>query len=83
MAKFFLVLAAFFVASAHAVELENLCSSDFFLYKGVLVNAFHRINQSVTFQPKEFYLATKVRCDAEQFKNRTNYLEVLRIRDEQ
>lgn len=83
MVRFYVILAALFVASAHCVELENLCSSDFFVYKGVLVNAFHRINQSVTLHSLNYYLANEVRCDAEQFKNRTNYLEILRIRDEQ
>lgn len=83
MNKFLVVFSVLCVASASCVQLENLCPSFHFEYQGIMVNSFTRVNQSVTFQPLNYYLAKNVRCDAEKFKNRTNYIELLRIRDEQ
>ena len=83
MARILVVLAVFCVASASCVELENLCIYDIFDYNGITVNAFRRVNQSVTFEPMNYYLVNKLRCAVEQFKNRTNFLEVLRIQGEQ
>lgn len=75
------VLAILCVASASGVELENLCSSDAFEYNGVLVNAFHRLQQSVTFESMSHYLINDtVKCDYFEFKNRTNFWEVLKIK---
>lgn len=76
-----LLLAMLCIASASCVELENLCSSDAFEYNGVLVNAFHRLQQNVTFEPLSFYLINDtVKCDFFKFKNKTNFWEALRFK---
>ena len=76
-----LLLLALCVASVSCVELENLCSSDTFEYKGVLVNAFHRVQSNVTFQLLSHYLINDtVRCDLSEFKNKTNFQEALRLK---
>ena len=75
------LFAIFCVASASCLELESICSSDTFEYKGVLVNAFHRIQRNVTFQPLSHYLINDtVKCDYFQFKNKTNFWEALKIK---
>ena len=76
-----LLLAILCVASVSSVELEKLCSSDVFEYKGVLVNAFHRVQWNVTLEPLSRYLVNdSVRCDPTQFQNQSNFWEALRIK---
>ena len=76
------------IASARCVELENICSSDSFIYKtswsedpGILVNAFHKVQKNITFQPIGHYLINDtVKCDFFEFKNKTNFWEALKIK---
>ena len=71
------------IASASCVELENLCSSDSFDYKGIEVNAFHRVRQNVTFEPLSHYLIDlAIMCDPSEFYNKTRYWETLKYRIE-
>ena len=78
----FLVLAVLCIASASCVELENLCSSDSFDYKGVQVNAFYRVQQNITFESLSHYLIDDtIKCDPSEFKNKTNLLETLKIKN--
>ena len=77
-----LVLAMLCVASAHCVELENLCSSDTFEYNGVLVNAFHRVQWNVTFESLSHYLINDtVKCDIAEFQNKTEFWETLKAKN--
>lgn len=69
------------VASASCVKLENLCASDHFIYKGVLVNAFHRVPRNVTFEGLNHYLIhDTVKCDHSQFKNESNWWEAMKAK---
>ena len=78
-----LILAILCIASAGCVELENICSDVSFKYYAELVNAIHRVRWNVTFQPLQQYLINdSVKCDQAEFKNKTNYLEALRIKQE-
>lgn len=78
-----LLLAMLCVASSSCVELENLCSSDSFEYKGVLVNAFHKVQWNVTFGPLNDYLINDtVKCNPAEFENKTNLEETLRLKNE-
>lgn len=70
-------------SSAKCVQLENLCSADRFDYKKLDVNSFYRIRQQITFDPINNYLVSdSVKCNPEDFKNHTNYLQAQRLRDE-
>ena len=76
-----LFLTTLCVASVCCVELENLCSADAFEYKGVLVNAFHRVPQNVQFEPLAYYLINQtVKCDYFEFQNKRNYWETLKAK---
>ena len=78
-----LILAMLCVASVACVKLENICSDDSFEYKGVLVNAFHRVKLNITFQPLSFYLINdSVKCDPAEFKNKANFLKALKTKHE-
>lgn len=78
-----LMLAMLCVASASCLELENICASDAFKYKDVLVNAFYRVQWSVTFESLNHYLINDtVKCDPLEFKNKTNLQEALKFKDE-
>ena len=75
----FLVLC---IASASCVKLENLCSSDRFDYNGVLVNAFYRERWNVTFLSlNEYLINSSMPCDRSEFVNKTNFFEVLKIKN--
>ena len=81
MSNQILLLTLLCVASASCVELENICSSDSFEYNGLLVNAFHRVQQNVTFEPLLHYLINgSVKCDFSEFFNKTNYWEALDLK---
>ena len=68
------------VASASC--LESLCSSDTFSYNGVLVNAFYKIRQNVTFErPTHYMIHDSVTCDPSEFKDRSNFLTSLKIKN--
>ena len=76
-------LAMLSVASGSCAKLENLCSSDVFEYKGVMVNALHRVAWSVTLNPPSRYLINNpVKCDPFEFKDKTNFWEALRLKYE-
>ena len=85
-----LLLLALCLASASCLQLENICSSDQFYYRGErgrevppeLVNAFHKIGgQNITFKALNSYLIDDtVSCDLSEFKNATNFWEALRIK---
>ena len=76
-------LAILWVASASCVELENICSSDTLRFNDLLVNAFHRVQRNVTFQPLSYYLIKDtIKCDFFEFKNKTNFWEALRLKHE-
>ena len=78
----FLVLAVLCIASASCVELENLCSSDSFDYKGVQVNAFYRVQQNITFGSLRYYLIDDtIKCDPSEFFNKTNPLKALNMKN--
>ena len=80
MSKLFVFLVLC-IASANCVELENLCSTDHFDYDGVLVNAFYKSPMNVTFPGLSHYLINNsVACDRSEFVNKTNFLEVLKIK---
>ena len=71
------------VASASCVELENICSSDTFVYKDTQVNAFYKVRQNITFQPLNFFLIDPtVTCDQSEFENKTNFFEALKIKNQ-
>lgn len=83
-----LVIFVLYVASASCVELENLCSTDTFTYKGaftydrLLVNAFHRVQRQLTFEPLSYYLINDtVQCNQTEFRNKTNFWEALRAKN--
>lgn len=74
----FLVLC---LASVNCVELENICSSDSFHFNGVLVNAFQKIGGQVRFEGLSHYLINDtILCDPSEFRNKSNYWEVLKIK---
>ena len=82
-----LCLAILWVASVSCLELENICSSDAFEYRGAikkyLVNAFYRVERNVTFEPLSRYLINDtVKCDLAEFENKTNFWEALRLKHE-
>ena len=78
-----LLLAMLCVASGSCVKLENICSPDNFEYKGVLVNAFHKVQWNVTFRPLGDYLNNDtVKCNPAKFKDKTNLEETLRLKNE-
>ena len=80
--KQLLVFLVLCIASIGCVELENLCSSDQFHYKGFLVNAFHRNRNQITFPGLSHYLInSSITCDPSKFVKKTNYLEALRIKN--
>ena len=81
MSKLFVFLVLC-IASASCVELENLCSSDHFEYNGTLVNSFYKERWNITFPSLSHCLInSSVTCDRSEFVNKTNYLEVLRIKN--
>lgn len=72
------VLVLCICATARSVELQNICSHDTFKYQNLLVNAFHRVSQSFTFEPIRYYMLNdSVVCNKSDFKNPVNFLEVL------
>ena len=78
-----LLLVLLCVASATCVELENLCAFDAFEYKGMQVNAFQRVQWNVTFESLSHYLINEtIKCDLNEFKNKANYWEVLKIKSD-
>ena len=78
-----MILAMLCVASVGCVKLENICSSDSFEYKGLIVNAFYRIQWNVTFESLNHYLIDDaIKCDPTEFKNRTNFREALKTKHE-
>lgn len=79
----FLVVFLLCIASTSGLLLENICSSSSFEYNGiVLVNAFHRIAQNVTFEPlKNVLVPSSITCDPGQFQDKANHLEALRIKN--
>ena len=79
----FLVLAVLCIASASCVELENLCSSDSFDYKGVQVNAFYRVQQNITFESLNHYLIDDtIKCDPSEFIYKTNLEPALKFKNQ-
>ena len=71
------------VASVSCVDLKNICTADSFEYKGVLVNAFHRVQRNVTFESIGHYLIDNtVNCDPSEFQNKTNFWETLKLKHE-
>ena len=69
-----LLLTTLCVAAVSCVELENICSWDSFKFDGVLVNAFYRFQQNVTYQPLSHYLIQDdVRCDPSDFRGGGGY----------
>ena len=65
------------------MHLENLCPEDRFEYKLVEVNSFHRVRRNVTFERIGSYLAgDSFKCDPNDFKNRTNYLNALKLKED-
>ena len=78
-----LVFAILCVALAAGMKLENICSTDSFKYDGVLVNAFHRITQNVTFRPfSHFLINDTVNCDPTEFKKYDRFWQVLKLKHE-
>ena len=78
-----LLVALLFFASVSCLELKNLCSSDVFEYRDVLVNAFHVVPLNVTFKSLNHYLIkSSVKCDLLEFNNKTNFWEALRLKHE-
>ena len=78
-----LLFAMLCVALSRCLELENLCSSDSFEHKGVLVNAFHKVQWNVTFGSLGDYLINDtVKCNPAEFKDKTNLEETLRLKKE-
>ena len=76
------VLTILCVAAVGCVELENICSSDSFVFNGVLVNAFHRFQQNVTYYPLIHYLIHDgVRCDLSEFKDQANFWKALELKN--
>lgn len=68
---------------ANCVELESLCASDTFVYKGYRVNSFQRLRLNVTYEALEHYLIkSNVTCDPSQFKNKTNFIETLKLKNQ-
>ena len=77
------LLAMLCVAPVSCVELENLCSSDTFENKDVLVNAFNRVKLNLTFQSLNHYLINDtVVCDRPEFNNTANLDEALKLKSE-
>ena len=83
MSKLFVFLVLCIVsASCAQLELENLCSSDHFEYNGTLVNTFYKERWNMTFPSLSHCLInSSVACDRSEFVNKTNYWEVLRIKN--
>lgn len=78
--KQILLLAVLCFAFASGVELENLCSADTFKFEGLLVNAFHRAEEILMFEPLSHYLISDIdKCDPSEFKNKRNYEEAVWI----
>ena len=78
-----LLLAMLCVASGSCVKLENICSHDSFEYKGLLVNAFYKVQWNVTFGLLDDYLINDtIKCNPAQFSNKTNLEETLRLKNE-
>lgn len=78
----FLVFLVLCVATANCVELENICSADHFEYADVKVNAFYRVKQNVTFESLAHYLIDRsITCDPTEFRNKSNLLEALKVRN--
>lgn len=76
------ILVALCISSASGLLLEPICYSSRFSYKDVSVNAFHRVPQSMVFQPFTYYLVNhNITCDPNEFQNQSNYLEVLKARN--
>ena len=83
MTKILFLFAILWVASAGCVELENICSFDTFRFNNLLVNSFHRVQRYVAFQPLSHYLINDtIKCDFFEFKNKTNFWEALRLKNE-
>ena len=85
MRKLF-VLAMLCIVSINCVELENICSSDTFVYDGeyddVLVNSFHRVRLNITFRPLSYYLIPDdIKCDLGRFENKSNYYAGLQAKN--
>ena len=73
---FVLALCAFSVVGS--VELQNICSQDTFVYNDILVNAFHRVRQSFTFEPIGAYMLNdSIACNRTDLKVEKNFLETL------
>lgn len=87
MTKIVLLTIILAVASVSCGELENICSTDTFRYKGAIqrfvVNAFHRVQRNVTFEPLSHYLINDtVKCDFAEFENKQNFWQTLKIKHE-
>lgn len=54
--KIQLVCLILCLSSAVGVQLENLCSDDFFNYRGLLVNAFYRADQISDLTPMKYFI---------------------------
>lgn len=78
----FWTFLVFGITAASCVELENLCDSETFDYKGVRVNSFQRLLLNFTFESLEFYLVKPtLTCDPSQFQNKTNFWEILKLKN--
>lgn len=67
---------------ANCVELENICSSDTFTYNDLVVNAFHKVPQNLTFGPLKLYLINEtLKCDEEEFKNKANFRVAIKAKN--
>lgn len=76
-----LVILLLCAASASCFELENLCSSDTFIYNDLEVNAFYRVQLNFTFKSLGHYLIDdSVKCDENEFRNKTNFLKAMKAK---
>lgn len=83
MTKILVVLMILCASSASALLLEDICRANHFLYLDIWVNAFHRVQQNVTYEPLIYYLVDRsITCDPFEFVNRSNHLEALRARNQ-
>ena len=83
MAKFLTALAILCVSTASGLLLEPICSSSDFSFEDVWVNAFHQVPQNISFEPLLYYLIDRsIVCDPNEFQNQSNYLEVLKARNQ-
>lgn len=82
MTKLLVALLVLCVSSASGLLLEDLCPSDAFAYKGgILVNAFHRIRQNVTFEPFEYLVNDNITCDPTEFRDKGHHMMALQAKN--